>query len=383
MNAATLPLAEAVRRSWDVVVVGAGPGGAFAARELARWGLAVLLVDKCQFPRSKVCGGCLNGRALAILRSSGLGALPKRQDAQPLHHVWLAAPHRQAQLPLLGGAALSRLALDAALADAAVEAGAAFLPGTQARLGSTTSAGRCVLLRQADCVETVTARLVVAADGLGGRLADPMAPSAAPGSWIGAGALAASGPAFYAPGTIYLACGRGGYVGIVRVELGRLDIAAALDPALVKRLGHPGPAAADIVREAGFPALPEPTVSGWRGTPLLTRASARLAQHRLFVVGDAAGYVEPFTGEGMAWALTAAEAVVPLAVRGLSHWTPSLEEEWTQLYRQTVASRQDICRIVVKALRHPALTATVIGLLHRWPALASPLLGRLQLQSGH
>src|SRR5437762_947004 len=56
----TLTLADAERRVWDVVVVGAGPAGAAAARELARRSVSVLLVDKAVFPRWKVCGSCLN-----------------------------------------------------------------------------------------------------------------------------------------------------------------------------------------------------------------------------------------------------------------------------------------------------------------------------------
>jgi flavin-dependent dehydrogenase len=58
----TLAPESAAGRLWDVVVVGAGPAGAMAARELARRGAGVLLVDRAQFPRYKVCGGCLNPR---------------------------------------------------------------------------------------------------------------------------------------------------------------------------------------------------------------------------------------------------------------------------------------------------------------------------------
>ena len=59
----TLSLADASARTWDAVVVGAGPAGAVAARELARRGTTVLLVDRASFPRNKVCGACLNVRA--------------------------------------------------------------------------------------------------------------------------------------------------------------------------------------------------------------------------------------------------------------------------------------------------------------------------------
>src|SRR5207244_156620 len=73
---ATLELTEAARRVWDVIVVGAGPAGSLAALQLARRSLAVLLVDQAIFPRWKVCGSCLNLRALSTLAAVGLEDMP-------------------------------------------------------------------------------------------------------------------------------------------------------------------------------------------------------------------------------------------------------------------------------------------------------------------
>src|SRR5690349_12609429 len=112
MIAPTLALEDAPRRTWDVLVVGAGPAGSEAALGLARRGLSVLLVDQAAFPRWKVCGCCLNGRALALLARAGLGELPARLGAVPLTHIDLRSTGRAAQLRLSGGAALSRTALD-------------------------------------------------------------------------------------------------------------------------------------------------------------------------------------------------------------------------------------------------------------------------------
>ena len=58
--------------TWDILIIGAGPAGAVAARQLALAGLDVLLVDRKAFPRRKVCGGCLNERALAGLARAGV-----------------------------------------------------------------------------------------------------------------------------------------------------------------------------------------------------------------------------------------------------------------------------------------------------------------------
>ena len=59
--------------SYDVVVIGAGPAGSVAAYRAATLGASVLLVDKASFPRVKVCGCCINARALAVFDRLGLG----------------------------------------------------------------------------------------------------------------------------------------------------------------------------------------------------------------------------------------------------------------------------------------------------------------------
>jgi flavin-dependent dehydrogenase len=382
----TLTLDEAARHDWDAVVVGAGPAGALAARELAHSGATVLLVDKAAFPRWKVCGCCLNGQTLAVLRAVGLGALASGLGAVPLERFRLGSRGRHADLPLAGGVALSREALDAGLIQAAIRAGVAFLPQTQATLGLWEAAARTVALRQAVDSVRVATRLVVAADGLGGRLlsgetdADVVTER---GSWIGAGAVAPTAPDAFGPSTIFMACGRGGYVGLVRLEDGRLNVAAAFDPDLLKHRHHPSQAAATILQEAGFPPLPGLPELAWRGTPALTRRATQLAYPRLFVIGDAAGYVQPFTGEGIAWALAAGQAVAALAARGLRQWHPGLEAEWDALYRRTIASRQQTCRAFMRVLSHPMLTTAAVAVLSHWPALAGPVLRRIHQAAPH
>src|SRR5690242_12505527 len=100
--AATLDPVQAEARRWDAVVVGAGPAGSVAARELARRGASVLLVDRAAFPRRKVCGSCLNLRALATLAEVGLGGLAGGLGALPLRGLSLAARGLRAWLPLPG-----------------------------------------------------------------------------------------------------------------------------------------------------------------------------------------------------------------------------------------------------------------------------------------
>src|SRR3954466_2849745 len=106
-------------RTWDVAIVGAGLAGTLAARQLARAGAAVLLLDRATFPRWKVCGCCLNPHAQSALASVGLGELPTTLKAVPLPIMRLAVRGIEARLPLPGWVSLSRLALDQALVEQA------------------------------------------------------------------------------------------------------------------------------------------------------------------------------------------------------------------------------------------------------------------------
>ncbi len=377
--APTLELAQAGDHCWDVVVIGAGPAGALAARQLARMGKAVLLVDKAQFPRWKVCGCCLNPGALTTLRDAGLEGLAARCGAVPLQNVELAAGKRRVLLPLAGGAVLSREAFDAALVRAALEAGVSFLAGVFASLGENRQSVRRVLLGQGEQRQEVSARLVLVAVGLAGlglSHETSFAPAVEEGSRIGAGVVAERAPSCYRAGTVHMACGTGGYLGLVRREDGHLNMAAALDVALVRQSGGLGQAAATILDEVHWPLVPDLAELGWRGTPGLTRQARCLAGERVLLLGDAAGYIEPFTGEGMAWALTTGTAVAGLACRAAECWRPEWAEEWASRYASLVARRQGLCRLAAQALRRPSLVRMLVAVLAHAPGLARPFLHR-------
>ncbi|MCH9033259.1 MAG: NAD(P)/FAD-dependent oxidoreductase [Planctomycetes bacterium] len=378
--APTLTLTQAAQRSWDVVVVGSGPAGAMAARECARMGMSVLLLDKSSFPRWKVCGSCLNALATSTLAAVGLGPLPERLGAIPWRRLYLAAGDRVALINLPGGVALSRVALDAALVQAAIESGADFLPETRVVLSAHSRTTNSVTCLRNGCEAEVSSGLVLVATGLGtkfGSKQTPFVTTSASGSRIGAATVAHRAPGFYSPETIYMGCGSGGYVGLVRLEDGSLGIAAAIDPSSVKHERGVGSAATRILDEAGMPAVPTLRDLRWFGTAPLTRHAPTLGGHRLLVLGDAAGYVEPFTGDGIAWALASGVAVAPLARRAIRRWDPSIVDEWTVLHRRIVNRRHFACRAVTKLLRRPTLTCATIRLLSHLPQIAAPLVAWL------
>jgi flavin-dependent dehydrogenase len=238
--------------------------------------------------------------------------------------------------------------------------------GVRARLGAAGPRWREVILEERGGAATVVrAGVVVDATGLAGALqGSPARPRRA--SRIGAGALLDEAPASCPPGTVRMATGPGGYVGLVRVEEGRAVVAAALSPGLVARVGGIAEAAGTILLGC---RLPVPPGARWRGTPELTRRPERPFGERVVAVGDAAGYVEPFTGEGMAWAMRAALALPPLLAEG---WTPATGPRWARLLRGMLAARQGRCRALALLLRMPPLVRALVRLLERAPGLAGP-----------
>ncbi|MEI6830768.1 MAG: FAD-dependent oxidoreductase [Synechococcaceae cyanobacterium ELA445] len=375
---------------WDVIVVGAGPAGALAAHQLARRRLRVLLVEKRAFPRWKVCGSCLNGVALRALEDAGLGHLVDDLGGVPLGRLRLGLQGHQVDLALPLGRSLSRGRLDLALSEAAVAAGAVLQLQTEATVGPLLPGGRQVLLRSGDGRQATSARVVLLATGLGspglgspglGRspleAALPIRSRISPHSRVGAGCQLDAGVGGYGRRTIHMAIGRHGYVGLVRNEDGALNLAAAFDRQQLIAAGGPAACAATVLAEAGFDPLPQASAAPWRATPALTRRSTPPAAERVLLLGDAAGYVEPFTGEGMGWALLGALAAVPLVLRGQGEWGRSLEREWAQRHGRLIGSRQRLCHGLAFALRRPGLSSRLLAAAERWPFLTAPLLQHL------
>jgi flavin-dependent dehydrogenase len=294
--------------------------------------------------------------------------------------VLLAAGGWRAEVALPGGIALSREAFDAAMVREAIDAGADFLPRTEARLGFCEGPGRQLELRQSERCATVTGRVILAADGLGGKLlaAEPdCQPRQRRASRIGAAIQIEDDSTHYPAGTIFMACGDDGYVGLVRLEDGRLNVATALDFEAVRRQRGVAAAVAVSLSAAGLPVPAKIAQLSWRGTPALTQRLTFPAAERLFVIGDAAGYVEPFTGDGIAGAIECGLGVAPFTVRAIDSWQSRLAHEWVRWHCRQIQHRQRLCHVVAGVLRHPALVQAAVALVARLPALAVPVVRAL------
>ena len=380
-------LSSASTTLWDVIVIGAGAAGSLSARLSALNGLQTLLIEAKHFPRYKVCGGCLNPRALHVLTLAGLTNIPATTQAVALRNIRLHAGHQSAIFSLSGSVSVSRLELDERLLEAARAAGVRILNETTAQIDSGSDREyRTVTARQGEATAILKTRVVVCADGLSrssARHLPELCSVTAPGSRVGIGTLLENDQltdemrASYPSGTIVMTVTRGGYIGITRAEQNRLSVAAAFDSAAIKAAGSPEAAVAKGLKCVGLPWLSDSKQVHWHGTPGLTSHANSVAAYRTFVVGDAAGYVEPFTGEGMAAALESAWSVAPLIAEAVRNWNETLIERWQTIYRLKIRRRQLACRVLSSLLRFPRLVTASLPCFRQFPAAGRFVVSRI------
>jgi flavin-dependent dehydrogenase len=181
-----------------------------------------------------------------------------------------------------------------------------------------------------------------------------------------------------------MAVGREGYVGAVRVEKGYVDVAAAIDTESISaRDGSIGEVVSRILEENGAKNRAESLRhAAWKGTPFLSRQRKSLGGTRLFFVGDAAGYVEPFTGEGIAWALMGGRLVAPIVQEAVNNWNPTLVDSWQDAHREVIRAKQHICQVARLVLRHPLPSRFLIRLSRLNPRWALQVLDSINRPAG-
>jgi len=168
--------------NFDVAIVGSGPAGAFTAALLAGKNHQVLLIDKDDFPRDKICGDALPAKALELLYSAGMGKAideaVESGEVYPLDYMRLVSPKgHQRSYPLAksaGGykaAVAPRIIFDSLIRNEAIRSGANILKATVEKPIIENNLVTGVKLRNGQKSDEIRAKIVVGADGAASNLA--------------------------------------------------------------------------------------------------------------------------------------------------------------------------------------------------------------------
>ncbi|MFB7591375.1 NAD(P)/FAD-dependent oxidoreductase [Streptomyces sp. NPDC056169] len=334
----------------DLLIAGGGPAGLATAIHAATAGLEVVIVEPRPTPIDKACGeGLMPGgvRALAELGVTAAG--------QPLHGIRYLDGHRLAEGRFRHGTGLGvrRTDLHAALSRRAAELG---IPVLSLKVGTVRQDARSVT------AAGLTARYLAAADGLHSpirrqlslELPDPRAPrhglrqhfAVAPWTDCVEVHWSALGEAYVTPLGPDL-------IGVAVLTGERMPFDALLTafPALLRRLP---PRAASSVRGAG---------------PMRRRVRARVAG-RVLLVGDAAGYIDALTGEGLSLALAGAAHLVR-CVRA------DRPQEYEQAWRRTTRRHRLLTETLLRIRASPLLAPRIVPLATRAPTAFTALVNHL------
>ncbi len=315
----------------QVIVVGAGPGGSSTAWHLAQFGIDVLLLDRATFPRDKVCAEYLSPQASRIL--SSMGAMEEVDASGPAHltgmrvrapngceiHGSFVARHGYRAFRDRG-IAVRRSVLDAILVQRAQSAGAQLIERARVIdvLRAASGAVCGVSLIDRDGVRRVLrASLVIGADGLRsvvGRRLGLTRVSRIPRR-LAFVAHFRNVPEVSEVGEMHVE--RDGYVGIADVGNGLTNVALVV-PARAARDAATDPDGILDHWLASHPHLAErfgaaERIEPVRATGPFASSTRRAWAHGAALVGDAADFFDPFTGEGVYSALRGGELLAPYA----------------------------------------------------------------------
>ena len=384
---------------FDAIVVGGGPAGALSALLLARRYWRVGLIERKPRHRVKTCGYCLNPRVNDLLRHLDLFDETQRLASGLTEYVRIHVPQR-APLGLdhcatsshsdkpEAGLLVDRTKFDQLLIDAAATQGVdVFQPGT-ARIMQHDQHKVDVNVVSDDANIPLRARLLVGADGLRSTVAKAMglADNAASGRCFGFSFNCNAESTSTGPATMEMFLVDGGYIGVVQHNDGSLHVgglintSSRLEQNIRKPVGfvrhvaqmHP------MLHDTPLVSLHEPDMNQFTAAGPMPWRPRQIAGRCAALVGDEAGYVEPFTGEGMAWALESAQALDDaIATTQSNQWNMNTGKAYQQIWQQRIGGRQRWCAAVATGLQHRNVLHLMfrLGRVRRW--LAQPVVRRV------
>jgi menaquinone-9 beta-reductase len=351
---------------FDVIVVGGGPAGATAAAACAQRGLQVALFEHARFPRHKVCGNVINPNCWPVFERLGVARKIQELPQQTIESASFTTMGRHTlTVPLpRPTVTILRSLLDAALLDHARSCGVHVIEGETVH---DVLADRRVVTSHG---KYSARNAIIGADGRHSVVARRAGLAALV---RGSNQHIAFQSHFRAPVTldhqVQLHLFRGGYCGLVRVDAEHANLCIVTGPRAARFHGDCEALFAHTIwqnphfRESGI--APEPLEPLRSAYPLQAPANRASGYDGIFLAGDALRVMEPFTGQGIFFALRTGE----LAAEAIDHLSPSGKQYPTaiaQLYRQR--GRTNDC--LHRAMYRERAARLVIPLVHLMPGLA-------------
>jgi len=369
----------------DVLIVGAGPAGAVAATILARAGARVRVLDRAIFPRDKLCGDTVNPGTVAILKRLQLAA---SLDACSLPVVGMRISGENGvvvdgRYPAgTTGRALLRRHLDGMLLEDAMAAGAQFEPSVAVRRAILDDGRVTGVVLDRGC--ELRASIVIAADGRRSSLAFGLGLAShpvRPRRWaLGAyfdervKTPASAFGEMHVRGSHYIGVAPvpGGLTNVCLVREWRTGDATIGDPAhaITRALADDA-----LLRDrfAGARLATTPVVLG----PLAVDVTASSVDGML-LAGDAAGFIDPMTGDGLRFAIRGAELTAAAALDALAHGWTGARRRLAQARRAEFASKWRFNR----AVRSLVASRAAVNLAAAGARIAPSVLRRAMVYAG-
>ncbi len=350
---------------FDVAIVGAGPAGATCAAFCAEAGLRVVLLERETFPREKVCGDCLNPSCWPVLARLGVAdrvrALPQGK-LKRVDFIAIGGRVVSVELPENAEIALKRSLFDAALMSRAGEAGVDVRQATTVREVMIEPDGWQITAND----ETLRARLIVAADGRNSTVAR-LVGALPPASKERVGLQTHIPlPADFGD-RVVLQFLPDGYSGQAPVGEDQLNVCLVAKPPRLDALKSWAAERFGISRE-----------HAWRTITPLRRGAVAPAYARLFFAGDAARVVEPFTGEGIYYALRSGELAAEAAVSLIrSGDEAAARSGYATAHEQLYRGRLWVNRIARTAVLSPRATSLLLRAAVIRPAMLRALTAKI------
>ena len=359
----------------DVLVVGSGPAGSAVAAQLARAGASVMLTESARHPRPKACAEYASPRVLEELERLGLPSGEWTDAAVPLAGMHIHAHGRATMIRYADrhGArsawGLNRQAFDERLAAHAVDCGAELrdrAAATRLELVGGRVRGVWIRDRETGREELVTADWTIGADGVRStvaRLVGVERPVRFPRR-LGLVAHYSGVEGLTDHGEMHV--GADGYIGLAPMPNGELNVGMALPLD-----GARGGSHARFERAiASIPAVARRLTGTRRLTPIRGAAPighrvSRVAGPGWLLIGDAAGFVDPFTGEGIHRALRSARAAADAILA-----EADVERSYRRERRRAFAAKTALTWLVQGFLAAPALLGHAVARLDERPRAA-------------